>query len=213
MKQLFKSILISIGLYTPLRKWMNTKKQKKELLDWERGGRPSPPPHVIKQQTIKALSEKYGLDVLVETGTYYGDMVDAMKPYFNHIYSIELSEDLYRKALKRFGGEPKVEIIQGNSGVEIGSLIGRIKKPALFWLDGHYSAGETAKGDKITPIYEELEHIFNSQHSGNVIIIDDARCFGVDPGYPSMEDLINFVKLKKPDIKIKVKDDSIRVTP
>lgn len=213
MKQLFKSILISIGLYTPLRSWMNKKKQKKELLDWERGGRPSPPPHFIKQQTIRALSEKYGLDILVETGTYYGDMVDAMKPYFNRIFSIELSEELYRKALKRFGGEQKVEIIHGNSGVEIGSLIRRIEKPALFWLDGHYSAGETAKGDKITPIYEELEHIFNSQHSGNVIIIDDARCFGVDPGYPSMEDLVNFVKLKKPDTKIEVKHDSIRVTP
>ena len=213
MKQLFKSILISLGVYTPFRNWMNKKKQKRELLDWERGGRHSPPPHAIKQQTIKGFSEKYGLDILVETGTYYGDMVAAMKPYFNHIFSIELSEDLYRKAVKRFAGEAKVEIIHGNSGIEIGSLIERIEKPALFWLDGHYSAGETAMGDKITPIYEELEHIFNSKHCGNVIIIDDARCFGVDPGYPCMDDLINFVKTKKPDVKIEIKDDSIRVTP
>ena len=171
-----------------------------------------PPPHIVKQRTIRSFAEKFGPKILIETGTYYGDMVEAMKGYFNQIYSIELSEELYEKAKKRFDGEENVRIIHGDSGVELGRLVGRIEEPALFWLDGHYSAGVTARGDKDTPIYEELTHIFNSHLSKYVIIIDDARCFGNDPAYPNIKELSDFIKAKRSDAQIEVKDDSIRIT-
>jgi len=181
MKQFMKELIKRIPISTMLRNKINVRKQKKELLDWERRGKAVSPPHIVKQRVLKSFAEKYGLRTLVETGTYYGDMVEAMKCYFDLIYSIELSNELYKKAKKRFDGEKKIEIIHGDSGVELGKLLDRINQPALFWLDGHYSAGATAKGDKDTPIYEELTHIFSTQNSGHVVIIDDARCFGTDP--------------------------------
>jgi hypothetical protein len=88
----------------------------------------------------------------------------------------------------------------------------KIHQPALFWLDGHYSAGNTAKGDKETPIYEELQYILNARDRGHVIVIDDARCFGTDPAYPSMEALNEVIRSKRMDVDILVKDDSIRIT-
>tara|TARA_B110001454_G_scaffold216159_1_gene238916 strand:+ start:1162 stop:1818 length:657 start_codon:yes stop_codon:yes gene_type:complete len=212
MKQLLKEIIKTPPLYIPLRNWLHAKRQKKELIEWENEGRPVPPPHIVKQRTIRSFAEKFGPKILIETGTYYGDMVEAMKGYFNQIYSIELSEELYEKAKKRFDGEENVRIIHGDSGVELGRLVGRIEEPALFWLDGHYSAGVTARGDKDTPIYEELTHIFNSHLSKYVIIIDDARCFGNDPAYPSIKELSDFIKAKRPHAQIEVKDDSIRIT-
>ena len=212
MKQLLKEIIKTPPLYIPLRNWLHTKRQKKELIEWENEGKPVPPPHIVKQRTIRSFAEKFGPKILIETGTYYGDMVEAMKGYFNQIYSIELSEELYEKAKKRFDGEENVRIIHGDSGVELGRLVGRIEEPALFWLDGHYSAGVTARGDKDTPIYEELTHIFNSHLSKYVIIIDDARCFGNDPAYPSIKELSDFIKAKRPHAQIEVKDDSIRIT-
>jgi hypothetical protein len=89
----------------------------------------------------------------------------------------------------------------------------KLDQPALFWLDGHYSSGETAKGDKDTPIYEELKHILNFPGQGHVIVIDDARCFGNAPDYPDIEELSGFVRSRWPEVNIVVQDDSIRITP
>ncbi len=213
MKQLMKDAIKRTPLYSPLRNWLSVRRQKRELIEWERHGRSFPIPHIVKQHTVRSFAERFGLKVLIETGTYHGDMVEAMKGHFSQIYSIELSKELYEKANKRFAGEKKIKLIHGDSGIELGKLIGRLDQPALFWLDGHYSAGETAKGDKDTPIYEELTHIFNTPHGGHVIIIDDARYFGKDPAYPSIEALSNFIRTKRPDASIEIEDDSIRITP
>ena len=212
MKQLLKEYIKTTSIYTPLRNWINPRKQKKEFIEWEKHGKPIPPPHLAKQRIIKSFAEKYELGTFVETGTFYGDMVEAMKGYFDRIYSIELSNELYEKARKRFDRDKRIEIIHGDSGVQLGKLLERIDQPALFWLDGHYSAGETARGDNDTPIYEELTHIFSVPNSEHVVIIDDARCFGTHPAYPAINDLSDFIKAKKPDAKIEVECDIIRIT-
>ena len=213
MKQVLKEFIKRTPLYHPIRNWTRLRKQKRELLRWERQGRPVPPPHVVKQRTINVLAERFGLTMLVETGTYYGDMVEAMKRRFSQIYSIELSRELCERAAKRFHGDGNVKIIHGDSGTELGKLVREIDQPALFYLDGHYSAGITARGAKDTPIYEELAHIFDTQNRKHVIVIDDARCFGKDPGYPSLRELREFIRSKRPDVEIEVEDDSIRITP
>lgn len=61
-------------------------------------GKPIPPPHLIKQETVKEYAHKFSIDILIETGTYLGDMVFAMKDVFSQIYSIELDSDLCMKA-------------------------------------------------------------------------------------------------------------------
>ena len=213
MNLLMEKIITKTPLYDSLRNLVIRRRELKELADWERNGRPIPPPHIVKQQTLKTISKRYGLKILVETGTYYGDMVEAMKDVFNQLYSIELSTELYKKAKKRFKGEKHIELICGDSGLELMNLMSKIDKPTLFWLDGHYSAGVTAKGEKDTPIYEELNHILNSTDKGHVIIIDDARCFGADPNYPSIKELCDFIKSKRANLDIVIQDDCIRVIP
>ena len=89
----------------------------------------------------------------------------------------------------------------------------RLQQPALFWLDGHYSAGDTARGEKDTPLYEELEQILRAPDLGHVIVIDDARCFGSDPAYPTLPALTAYVRSRRPEVEIAVADDSIRITP
>ena len=213
MNLLMEKIITKTPLYDSLRNLVIRRRELKQLADWERNGRPIPPPHIVKQQTLKTISKRYGLKILVETGTYYGDMVEAMKDVFNQLYSIELSTELYKKAKKRFKGEKHIELICGDSGLELMNLMSKIDQPTLFWLDGHYSAGVTAKGEKDTPIYEELNHILNSTDKGHVIIIDDARCFGADPNYPSIKELCDFIKSKRANLDIVIQDDCIRVIP
>jgi len=212
LKKLVKFTPIYPALITSIQRREIRKHQIKEMKEWERQGRPVPPPHVVKQHVIREFADKFGTKVLVETGTCHGDMVEAMKNYFSQIYSIELSDELYDKAKRRFAGDAHIQIIYGDSGIELEKVIPILNQSALFWLDGHYSAGPTAKGVKDTPIYEELAHVFNSSQPGHVILIDDARCFEADPTYPSIDELSVFIKENKPEANINVENDIIRIT-
>lgn len=186
---------------------------KAEFAKWERKGKPMPPPHIYKQRVLREYAKRYGIKVFVETGTYYGDMVEAMKTDFDRIYSIEISKDLYEQARMRFKRVEYIEILQGDSGIEIGKLMEKINHRTIFWLDGHYSGGETARGEKDTPIFEELRHILNASDKGHVIIVDDAQCFGTDPSYPSIKELSEFIQSQRSNLDITVRDDIIRITP
>lgn len=213
MMKALKRFLRRTRIYHAFKRRRTASQRKREVLEWQAQGRPAPPPHVVKQKAIRDLAREFGLKTLVETGTYYGDMVEAMRFSFHHIYSIELSRELYQKARERFSGDRRISLIQGDSGVELGTLVPTLEGPALFWLDGHYSAGVTAKGDKETPIFEELTHILGSPEKRHVILIDDARCFGTDPAYPSLAELYEFIKGKRPEVRITVSGDAIRITP
>lgn len=218
MKKSIEHIIKQSQLYDIMRtmrtlNWLKKRIQEKRLMKWEKMGRPVPPPSIFKQRILLEYAKTKGLRIFVETGTFYGDMVEAMNGSFDKIYSIELSKDLWQKAEKRFKGQKHIEIIHGDSGKELFKLMSKIDRPVLFWLDSHYSGGITAKGNKDTPIYEELRHIFNAPDRGHVIIIDDARCFGADPAYPSIEELNKFIKSKRTNIDIAVQNDSIIITP
>lgn len=183
-----------------------------KVLKWMLNGRPFPPPHLIKQQMILRSMNRYGPRIMVETGTLHGDMVEAMKPYFKQLYSIEISPALARKAQDRFANEGNVTIIENDSAIALKSLVPEIHEPALFWLDGHYSGGNTGKGDKDTPIMEELATIFASKLP-HIVLIDDARCFGTEKDYPSVKQLESYVRSMRPNSEIVIKNDCIQISP
>lgn len=197
------------SLQNKFRQW----KQDRKLQQWIRNGRPAPPPHPIKQAAIRDHAQRFGAKILVETGTYLGDMVEAMKSDFDYVYSIELSDDLYQRACQRFENDDHVHLLHGDSGQQIGNVIPHLDAPTLFWLDGHYSAGETAQGEQDTPIWQELQHILDAPDLGHVLLIDDARLFGTDPGYPTVDELREFLLARRPNLDFAIEDDSIRVTP
>lgn len=178
------------------------------------------PDYTEKRQIIRDYKKEFGTDVLIETGTFMGDTVFALKSEFSKIYSIELSTELAAKAQQRFQNDAHIKIIQGNSGSMLKPLLQEVRQPCLFWLDGHYSSNcfvngsfvQTASGNKKTPVLEELETILtSSQADKHVILIDDARLFNGTQDYPSMDELNNFVHQFKPSSKISVKRDIIRI--
>ncbi len=207
-----KSALKKTPLYPWLRVLAVKRAARASLEAWERAGRPAPPPHAVKQQVLRDFAEQYSLKTLVETGTYYGDMVAAMKSQFETVYSIELSDELFEKARRRFKRSKNVTLIHGDSAEALDSIARRIEHPALFWLDGHYSGGETARGLFETPVLAELDQILRTNED-DVVIIDDARLFGTDPGYPTLEEVRDFIVKRRPDVDIAVELDAIRVTP
>jgi hypothetical protein len=184
---------------------------EQQLVEWEKEGRPLPPPHIVKQMVINEYRKKFHTEILVETGTYFGDMVEAQKNNFQKIYSIELSKKLFAKAERRFKSFPQIEILNGDSGVLLNRLIPKITKPALFWLDGHYSGGITALGNKACPVPEEINAILKSNFD-HVILIDDARLFNGTNDYPAIDEIKSIFQTKEKNYNIVIQDDIIRVT-
>jgi hypothetical protein len=137
-------------------------------------------------------------------------MVEAQKNNFEKIISIELGDDLYSNAKIRFKKNKNIIILKGDSGKILPTILSDLKDPAIFWLDGHYSAGVTAKGEKDCPIFEELNSIFQSKKFNHILLIDDARCFNGEGDYPTIEKLIEYVKSKNENYQVEVKNDIIR---
>ena len=75
--------------------------------------------------------------------------------------------------------------MHGDSGEILPELLNNINEPILFWLDGHYSAGNTSKGSLNTPIIKELVTIFQHPIKQHIILIDDARLFNGADDYPT----------------------------
>ena len=174
---------------------------------WEKQGRPSPPPHIIKEELIKNFAQDFNTPILIETGTYLGDMVHAMRKSFTRIISFELDPTLAAQAQNRFAGDSHIQIIQGDSGKLLAEYLKNIHEPCLFWLDGHYSGGITAKGSLETPIKNELTAILSHPVDGHVILIDDARCFTGENDYPTLDELKTLVANRN----FSVEHDVIRI--
>jgi len=188
-------------------------RQHKDLVRWVKNGRVGPTPHLIKQAIVKEYAKKFNISILIETGTFMGDMVSAMKQEFDTIISIELSNNLYKRAMKRFSSISHIQIVRGDSAKVLPNILTSITEPALFWLDAHYSAGFTEKGDSETPIKRELDYILKHPISNHVILIDDARCFTGQNDYPSLVELKKIVETNRPHFDIQVKEDIIRIHP
>ena len=86
-----------------------------------------------------------------------------------------------------------------------------LEVPCLFYLDGHYSGGITGGGGKDCPINMELEAIFAHTRVPFRIVIDDARLFGQDPTYPTVESIAEYVMGRDPGMRVRVENDAILI--
>ena len=115
----------------------------------------------------------------IETGTLEGGTIFALEPYFDRLYTVEYSEKYYNNTKDRYDGN-KIEFLLGDSSIVFETLLPNITLPSIFFLDGHWSSGDTGKSAKDCPLIEELTHIHNLFRPNAIIIIDDCRMFGTN---------------------------------
>jgi len=168
------------------------------------------PPHVIKQKAIADYQLSSGIRVLVETGTFLGDMLAAQRSNFDLLFSIELSPELFQKAVRRFEGDPNIKLFLGDSSLKLEEIVAGLNDRAIFWLDGHYSGGITAKGNKNCPVNEELDVILKSPYR-HIVLIDDARLFDGTDDFPTVREIESKFKEAGKTIELSVRNDIIRI--
>jgi len=176
---------------------------------WKLRGQPLRSPHLLKQRTVEEYARRYNLQVLVETGTYYGEMVAAMKNRFAQIYSVEFDAALARRAQKKFSRYLHIHVIEGDSQSVVPEILRKLDQPALFWLDAGYYGWAGMQGEQ-QRLGAELEAILNDRRE-HVILMDDARGLNGRNGAPTVEELRRRLDAKFPGRSIEVKHDILRI--
>ena len=174
---------------------------------------PRPASQAEKKATVLRHARKWKLENFIETGTFEGDMVEAQREVFKRIVSLELDGRLAGAAQRRFAAHPHIQVLHGDSATMLAEAMRLVPGPALFWLDAHYSGGVTARGETETPIMKELSLIATQNRSGDLILIDDARLFGLRRGYPKLATVKRFVQAHWVACSFKVESDVICITP
>ena len=139
----------------------------------------------IDLQLVELLKQLLPLEVFVETGTFEGEAVQRVRPYFEEIHSVESSEKYFASASERFRKDQAIHLYLDDSSRFLRQLFPQMRnRPVLYWLDAHWCEADASAGKSAQcPLLQELEamDILNSQ---SAILIDDARLFLCPPPLP-----------------------------
>lgn len=171
-------------------------------------------PHsYTKFRQIKSLKQRTKSSVFIETGTYLGVTTHRCSSIFNHIYTIELDQNLATQATNYLSSKKNVEVIQGDALEVLPNLLNREEvNHALVFLDGHFSGGVTACGTEPEPAIEELKILAKHKSKIKCIVIDDFRSFGNDSGFPKKSNLFKAIEDFFAEFEITVHLDQIIIT-
>lgn len=128
----------------------------------------------VPRELTYFLRERFEIADFIETGTNLGVTANWASCFFDRVYTIELSEELYLRAKKRYGKVQNLSFFQGKSVDVLRILLSNLHSPAIFWLDAHWSMGKTAGENIDCPLIEEVQIIINANEN-HFLLIDDAR--------------------------------------
>lgn len=161
----------------------------------------------------------YGIDRVIETGTGAGDLAAGLAalPTRPDVTTVDIVAETTDRANERLAPWPHARAVTSDSVQFIDEWTrGRDPYPTLpilWWLDAHIDNWADADPADTTPILAELGLILG-RRAADVILIDDARLFGLAPGYPTIAELSDYVRERAArPVLIEVHRDIIRIAP
>lgn len=149
----------------------------------------------VPREYVIALRDAFGIRCFVETGTYHGDTTAWAATQFERVYTIELSDELYRHSGERLKGLANVTRLHGDTRAHLARLAPTLP-PSIVWLDAHWSGAGTAGAGDECPVLGELDAL-RATWRDHYILIDDAHMFLAPPHplhdasqWPTMEGLV-----------------------
>lgn len=124
--------------------------------------------------------KNHPLHTFIETGTYRGETIFAMEPFFDTLHTIEIKKEFLDACKAKYEGN-KIHFHLGDSTAILPKILPKIQGDVAFFLDGHWSSKDTGRGPKDVPLFEELDSINLLLQGKALLIIDDYRLFGRHP--------------------------------
>lgn len=172
----------------------------------------------VPEQLVRDLHDRLGLERAVETGTYRGEGTRVLADVFERVVTIEIAPELARAAAKSLSPLRNVEVICGDSCDVLPKLVDPAR-PTLYWLDGHWSGGETGGERHECPVLAELAAL-SGGHPEDCILIDDARLFLAPPPpphdadeWPRYREVEDALRVGRPSRSINVAHDVVVSVP
>lgn len=167
-----------------------------------------------RARVVCDYARRYGSEMIVETGSAAGDNAAMLAEWTDlPVITIELDHSFYLKTINRNRDDRRVLPIHGDSPGVIRSIADWVPPRTVWWLDAHIDDWAHApKGMRTTPITEEI-FLVMSRHLDDVILIDDARLFGLAQGYPDLAAVGRHVHQLDESYSIETLYDIIRATP
>lgn len=161
---------------------------------------PGPP-----RDLVIFLRDAFGISDFIETGTYLGATAAWAAGHFVLVTSIEAAPALHRRAVDSHGHLANLRLLLGDSRVELPRVLGSTERPALLWLDGHWSAGATFGEGAECPLLEELRAVAAAPLE-HFTLIDDARLFLAPPPpphdpsqWPTLTEVLDALRARAPE--------------
>lgn len=155
------------------------------------------------------LKHKGDIRYFIETGTSDCDTCLWGLDHFEYVITIEIDKTRWETCSCKY--RVGLQCLWGDSGLILPKLVPQLKEPALFFLDGHWDGGTIpAAPSGICPIINELKAIFKS-NIPHVILVDDAKLFGVKKGFPPAEEIVEIAQAN--GYKIDQVDDTFVLLP
>ena len=126
-----------------------------------------------------------GIRVFVETGTYLARTAMLAHSLFPTVHTVEISEPLFRRNLRKYEGTPGVHFYCGDSRGVVQRLARELAQPVLWFLDAHWfeRTREPVGGRDAFPLWEELDAIAQRPR-GDIVLLDDVHVFGTQEPQP-----------------------------
>jgi hypothetical protein len=112
----------------------------------------------INKDFLTTLQDDYTKYLcFIESGTHNGATIFSIEPHFDKLITIEYSEKYYNRTKNKYTGN-KINFILGDSSIVFETLLPTISDKCIFFLDGHWSGGDTGHSTKDCPLNEEITH-------------------------------------------------------
>ena len=87
----------------------------------------------IDKSFLLTLQEDYTkYNTFIETGTYLGETIFELEPYFDSLYTVEFAYLYYSSSKNKYNGD-KIEFIFGDSSIIFKTLLPTIKDKSIFF--------------------------------------------------------------------------------
>jgi hypothetical protein len=104
---------------------------------------------------IAELQTTYQIPNFVESGTFLGDTAYWASKIFERAFTIEFSEPIYRRATEKYGYVKNISFLYGHTRERLKEVVTQLSAPAIFWLDAHWSGGQTYGESDECPVLDE----------------------------------------------------------
>lgn len=148
------------------------------------------------KQEIKSLVAKFGIDIIIETGTFIGGTTRKFAGMVDKVITIESNKEYFEKARLNIDGLENVKQVLGQSQTALNNVLTKevSAKNLLFFLDAHW-------GD-YCPLKAEMKIIASKGIKPVIVVHDFYNPFVPDMGFDTYNGKkLNFAYIE-PELKM-----------